>query len=218
MVACTGHCGHACPHRPTHGQSRARCVLYSPLTLVYQPPRASMTVVMPNDRTIVADLTFTGAAVEVQAQAFNLQLPGGLSVSQQTLTSVGTMEGSRARQWRLVAALEGGVASDSPGSMEFSGDGCYPPSILPITALDIQFQRRRPAALQASSLGGFVLLDGSTTGRDTFVFTVSFEEPSTFSASDLEIDVDGDATLFVGDVTVEGSMYGDPPSRAPSHR
>ena len=159
---------------------------------------------MPDRNTVVADLTFTGAAVQVVAKAFTIVLPDGLTAATTTLLAVGNAEGNRARHWRLTLGLQGEATADGSVSIGFTGVGCYPPSLLPDDAV-IPVDAASAATLTAASVAGAVLDSGTSVRLSTIVYEVTFPEPSTFTASDLVIDVAGNVVVRVDDVAVTGA-------------
>ena len=175
-------------------------------TLQYQLPQATLSAHMPDRTTVVADVVFAGAAVEVAETSFAVLLTGGLEHDSQTLSPVEGADGSRATHWQLVVRLRGPQASGGSVAVTFTGADAYPPTTVP-DAIVIPVVAATPATLQAQSHSGYTINDGRTTRMHTFVYEVTFEQASTFQSSDLLVTVAGDASVVLDTAAVDGSRW-----------
>ena len=157
---------------------------------------------MPDTSTVVADLVFTGAAVEVVQTSFAVLLSGGLEQDSLTLSPIGATDGAQSLQWRLVVHMRGAPSADGVVTISYTGIGAYPPSMLP-DDIAIPVDAGSPATLQATSMSDYAIADGRTTRMHNFVYVVQFEEPSTFQASDVALSIAGDVSVELGAVDVQ---------------
>ena len=169
---------------------------------MYQLPQAFLSAHMPDTSTVIADLVFTGAAVEVSETSFAVLLPGGLELDSLALTPVAGVDGSRALHWRLVVNIQGVPSTDGVLTVSYTGTGAYPPTTLPADVA-LAVGAGSPVTLQASSTSGYTIADGRTSRMHSFVYEVQFEEPSTFQASDLAFTIAGSVSIELGAVDVQ---------------